>query len=466
MRIREPAIAVVAAACLAAALGADAGVIPTPVRAAPAVAARAVPPMGWNSWNSGIALSDKNIRATIDAMVASGMRDAGYRYVNLDAGWAAPTRDSQGNLRADPGRFPGGIAALAQYAHDRGMYLGLYSSPYNQVCGQTTRNASLGHEIADARTFAAWGVDYLKYDWCRNDADLGDQVRAFTAMRDALRASGRHIIYSINPHSSADPAADAGYDWSTVADMTRNNGDLIPLWQNTFFTVQTYGYSTSSYLGILDQLQAAAPLAARSRPGYWNDPDMLVVGVPIARFFGVQLSNTPDFALPDKLTPDQTRQLASGVPLTPDAIARLGDLQEGLTSDEQRSHFSLWAMLAAPLLAGNDVRAMTEQTRALLTNSEVVAIDQDALVAQATPLPGDDRVLTKPLADGALAVALINRGSLPTTIETSLTALGLRSRQCYQVRDLWAHAGGTTTDRVAGRDIPAHGVALLKLTRC
>lgn len=188
------------------------------------------PPMGWNSWNSGIPLTEKAVEDTVDAMVSSGMRDAGYRYVNLDAGWAAPTRDANGDLRADPVRFPHGIAAVAAYAHDRGMLLGIYHSPFNQGCGQDPRIGGAGHEEADARTFAAWGVDYLKYDWCRMDAGHSDQVKYFAAMRDALRASGRHIRYSINPNSSGDTDAGTEYDWSHIADVSRDAMDLVPAW--------------------------------------------------------------------------------------------------------------------------------------------------------------------------------------------------------------------------------------------
>ena len=176
-----------------------------PRRSIPSPTGLKAPPMGWNSWNSGIPLSERTVEQTIDALVSSGMRDAGYRYVNLDAGWAAPTRDADGNLRADPDRFPGGIAAVARYAHDRGLLLGLYNSPFNEACGQDPRIGSAGHEASDARQFAAWGVDYLKYDWCRLDAGHDEQVKYFTAMRDALRASGRRILYSINPNSSGDP---------------------------------------------------------------------------------------------------------------------------------------------------------------------------------------------------------------------------------------------------------------------
>ena len=195
---------------------------------------RLTPPMGWNSWNSGIPLTEGTVKATVDAMVSSGMRDAGYRYVNLDAGWAAPTRGPDGKLRADPNTFPDGIAALTRYVHDRGILLGLYASPYDESCGQDPRIASAGHEDTDARTFAAWGVDYLKYDWCHNDANHANQVKVFTAMRNALHATGRRIFYSINPNSSDDHDAGARYDWSGIAVMTRNATDLVPVWRNTF----------------------------------------------------------------------------------------------------------------------------------------------------------------------------------------------------------------------------------------
>src|SRR4051794_6741513 len=149
------------------------------------------PPMGWNPWNSAIPLTEDTVKATDETMAAAGMSDGGYRYVSLDAGWAAPTRGSDCNLRADPKTFPHGIAALARYVHDRGMLLGVSASPYDESCGQDPRIASVGHEETDARTFAAWGVDYLKYDWCHNDADHTNQVRVFAAMRNALLATGR-----------------------------------------------------------------------------------------------------------------------------------------------------------------------------------------------------------------------------------------------------------------------------------
>jgi alpha-galactosidase len=439
------------------------------VTAAPASAEQTwpvAPPMGWNSWNSGIALTEQSIEATIDAMVASGMRDAGYRYVNLDAGWAAPQRDSRGDIQADPHRFPHGIAALARYAHARGMYLGLYSSPYNQTCGQVPGNAGAGHEVADADTFAGWGVDYLKYDWCSLHGDHAAQLRVFGAMRDALRHSGRRIFYSINPNSSADPTAGARYDWSGIADMSRNSSDLIPLWHNTLPNAALRpGFTARSVLGVIDQFAAALPPARRSRPGYFNDPDMLVTGVQLTGFFGGHLGLFPGL-LCNGCTHEQLAAISEALTLPSSALAVLNSPQFSLTPDEQRTHFSLWAMLAAPLLAGNDITTMSAQTRDILTNREVVAVDQDPLVSPGVALPNDNRVIVKPLSDGSVAVALINWGDVPAAISTTAAAVGLRPAACYRVRDLWAHSDSFSSGTLTGLDIPAHGILMLRVTVC
>jgi alpha-galactosidase len=413
--------------------------------------------MGWNSWNSGITLTEQTVRDTIDAMVRSGMRDAGYRYVNLDAGWAAPSRDRAGDLRADPDAFPDGIAGVARYAHDRGMLLGLYASPNSELCGLGPANASAGHEAADARRFAAWGVDYLKYDWCLADTSHEDEVRLFTAMRDALRATGHRMVYSINPTVSTDPSAGVAYDWSSIADMSRNTIDLLPVWTNTSPAPQTF-------TGVADQFASAAPVAPRSRPGHWNDADMLVVGVTWQGFVNRHPGMLAGIAQPSTLTPDELEQAELLKPPSPQVFALIGAQRAGLTDVEQRAHFSLWAMLAAPLLAGNDIRSMSEQARAILTNPEIIAVDQDPLVIQATALPSDSRIMVKQLADGAVAVALFNAGPGPVSIETSTAAIGLKNQPCYRVRDMWTHTDTTTTGRIQARDIPAHGVVALRVT--
>ena len=386
------------------------------------------PPMGWNSWNSGITLTERTVEETIDAMVSSGLRDAGYRYVNLDAGWAASTRDGDGNLRADPDRFPHGIAQLAAHAHERGLLLGIYHSPFNEGCGQDPRIGGAGHETADARTFASWGVDYLKYDWCRLDAGHAEQVKYFAAMRDALRASGRHIRYSINPNSSGDPEAGSEYDWSHIADVSRDAMDLVPAWGDE----QLWA---GGLAGVSQAFAAAGPAAPHDGPKHVNDPDMLVVGIRWADF------------------------------VTGHPTMSLGPQRPDLTDTEQRAHFSLWAMLAAPLLAGNDVRSMTDQTRTILTNREVIAVDQDPLVLQGIPLRRDPRVIVKPLADGSMAVALFDSDAAPVSIRTDASTIGLPAAACYAVRDLWSHTDSTTPGPVE-QTVPAHGVAMLRISRC
>jgi alpha-galactosidase len=388
-----------------------------------------LPPMGWNSWNSGIALTEQTVRQTIDAMVSSGLRDAGYRYVNLDAGWAAPARDHDGKLQADPNRFPHGIAALSRYAHDRKMYLGIYHSPFNEGCGQDPHIGGAGHERVDAQTFADWGVDYLKYDWCRPDAAHELQVRYFSAMRDALRATGRRIFYSVNPNSSNDAGAGARYDWSEIADMNRNSVDLVPTWGDDDLW-------SRGLAGVEQGAGVSIPLAHKSSPAHINDPDMMVIGV-----------GWNDFV---RTHPTMT----------------LGPTQPDLTETEQRAHFSLWAMLAAPLLAGNDVRTMNPETVAILTNRDVIAVDQDPLVRQGHPLESDPRIWLKQLSDGSVAIALTNASPTAGEVETTVTALGLPHSGCYHVRDLWAHTEYTSSRIIGPVQVPPHGVAMFRVTAC
>jgi alpha-galactosidase len=425
---------------------------------------RLTPPMGWNSWNSGIPLTEDTVKATVDAMVSSGLRDAGYRYVNLDAGWAAPTRGTDGRLRADPKAFPHGIAALARYVHDHGMLLGLYASPFNEICGQDPRIASAGHEDTDARTFAAWGVDYLKYDWCHTDADHATQVKLFTAMRNALRATGRRIFYSINPNSSADHHAGTAYDWSGIADMARNTTDLVPVWRSTLPPVDSSdSFLTGSYLGVPDAFRGAYPAASHSRAGYFNDPDMLVVGLTWTDFYINHLDYSRVIVAQDQLTPERLQKLKVKLAMSNAEISYRASAQPSLTESEQRTHFSLWAMLAAPLLAGNDVRAMSDQTRAILTNSDVIAVDQDSLVAQAMPSPQDNRVLVKSLSGGDVALALFNADDTPADITTTAAAAGLPASRCYAVRDLWTHTDTTTAGDIT-RTVGPHDVTMLRIS--
>jgi alpha-galactosidase len=422
------------------------------------------PPMGWNSWNSGIEMNEANIRATINAMVSSGMRDAGYRYVILDAGWADTQRGDDGTLRADPVRFPGGISALADYAHDRGMLLGLYASPYNETCGQNPAIADAGHETLDARTFARWGVDYLKYDWCRTNADHQDQVRVFSAMRDALRATSRPILYGINPNSSSDQAAGSRYDWSGVADMTRATTNLVPVWRDVLPSLGPLDpFAARSFLGVPDEFGGAVKAVAPSKPGYWVDPDALVVGVGWNEFVTHHLQALRSTLTVGDVHPDQRDQIQRLAALTDDQLTHLLAAQPGLTDAEQRAHFSLWAMLSAPLIAGNDMRSFTQQTHDILTNSDVIAVDQDPRVAAARPLPTDSRVLVKPLSGGATAVGFFNPTATPVTITASGTQVGLPGASCYRVRDLWSHKDTETKGAITSGTLGGHAVVLLRI---
>jgi len=350
------------------------------------------PPMGWNSWNHfGCDVSAQLIKETADAMAANGLRDAGYQYVVIDDCWQV-ARDARGRLVADTVRFPGGMKPLADYVHARGLKFGIYTDAGRQTC--QGRPGTYGSEEVDARTFAEWGVDYVKEDWCYA-AGL-DAPTQYGKFRDALAKTGRPIVFSICEWGSAAP-----WDW---APATGN------LWRTTTDVEDTW----TSMLSNLD-ISGQHPSAAR--PGAWNDPDMLEVG------------------------------------------------NGGMTDDEYRAHFSLWAMMAAPLIAGNDVRTMTPATRDILTNREVIAVDQDslgvqgALVSERAP---ELQVWMKPLRDGARAVVLLNRSGLQTVVSASWWRLRIAGPA--RVRDLWGHADlGTFTDRFSAT-VPAHGVVMVRVT--
>jgi alpha-galactosidase len=378
---------------------------------APPGAVAATPPVGWNSWNAfQCNISESLIKATADAMVSSGMQAAGFEYVNIDDCWM-DGRDGGGHLKWDASKFPSGIPALADYVHGKGLKLGIYETPNTVTCVEiyggispSVAVGSLGHEADDATTFASWGIDYLKYDLCEG------QLSSFVVMRDALRATGRAIVYSINPsNGSGCPPTGAttstcGLDLPGTANLWRIASDINASW--------------ASITGLIDQ---DAPLSPYAGPGHWNDPDMLEVG------------------------------------------------NGGLTDDENRSHVTMWAMLAAPLLAGNDLRSMSTTVTTILTNAEVLGVDQDPLGSQATlaatPLSGL-QVWSKPLSGtNVRAVALLNRSDSAASISFSFTQIGL-SNGPASVRDLWQHTElGTYSGSYTVMNVPSHGVALLRIAQ-
>jgi alpha-galactosidase len=359
------------------------------------------PPMGWNSWNKfGCEINEKIVREIADAMVSSGLRDAGYRYIVIDDCWQVD-RDAKGNIIADGKSFPSGIKVLADYVHAKGLKFGIYSDAGVRTCAG--RPGSWGYEFQDARQYAEWGVDYLKYDWCNNGGQ--NSAAAYSRMRDALKASGRPIVFSICEWGSTKPwlwAKDIGNLWRTTDDI-----------QDSWEVKKGQGG-----LGVVQILDLQAGLEAYSGPGHWNDPDMLEVG------------------------------------------------NGGMTAAEYRAHFSFWCLLAAPLMAGNDLRAMTPETRDILTNGEVIAIDQDPLGKQGSRVrrDADGEVWARTLADGSRAVILLNRSLKPAPIAVNWTEIGYPKSLEAKVRDLWQHKDVGAFRGSFQATVAPHGVVMVRIT--
>jgi alpha-galactosidase len=358
------------------------------------------PPMGWNSWNKfACNVSEDLIKQAADAMVSSGMKDAGYQYVVIDDCWQVD-RDAQGNIIADAKRFPAGIKAVADYVHAKGLKFGIYSDAGTGTC--QNRPGGRGYEFQDARQYAAWGVDYLKYDWCNHSTQ--DSQASYSIMRDALKKSGRPIVFSLCEWGSTKPwlwARDVGNLW-------RSTGDISDKWDTG---------NRKDDLGVVQILDLQDGLQSYAGPGHWNDPDMLEVG------------------------------------------------NGGMSVTEYRAHFSMWCLLAAPLMAGNDIRSMSADIREILTNKEVIAIDQDALgreghrVKRAAGL----EVWSKQLADGGRAVALLNRTGAEAEITVAWTDIGYPERVTAKVRDLWAKKDLGEKRGSFSAPVASHGVVMIRV---
>jgi alpha-galactosidase len=392
MRQVRRALAALAGAVLALAAGPGAWAAPAPV--AP------TPPMGWNSWNHFAAkIDDATVRAQADAMVASGMRDAGYRYINIDDTWEGE-RDAKGVIYPNA-KFPD-MKALADYVHAKGLKLGIYSSPGPKTCAGY--EGSFGHEVQDARTYADWGIDYLKYDLCSLGPSMiasgslekaqAIELEAYRKMDAALRATGRPMVYSLCQYGVAQVWRWGG---SVGGNLWRTTGDI----SDRFSRMATIGFGQ-------------AGLSKYAKPGNWNDPDMLEVG------------------------------------------------NGGMNAVEYRTHMSLWALLAAPLLAGNDLSKMTPETLAILTNREVIAIDQDPAGRQGDRVraEGPLEVWAKPLSGGGKAVGLFNLSDQPAYLDVDFAEVGLKG--AVKARDVWAakDLGRLKTYRAL---VPGHGAVLLRL---
>ena len=373
------------------------------------------PPMGWNSWNHfGESINDADVRAAADALVSSGMREAGYTYVNIDGGWQGQ-RDANGNIQSNS-RFPN-MKALADYVHSKGLKLGIYSSPGPTDCAGS--EGSYGHEQQDANTFAQWTIDYLKYDLCSysrimQDESNGDRRKSFAMMQQAYGNMYRAILntHRVMTYSLCQYGLDAVWEWGPQVggNLWRTTYDIEPTWQSIYYI-----------------LTEQAGLAKYAGPGHWNDPDMLEVG--------------------------------NGQQTGP------GNRVRYLTAAENRMHFSMWAMLAAPLLAGNDLSNMTPEVRDILTNRDVIAIDQDRLGREGLRAysEGEVDVWTRHLSGGAMAIAVINAGSDRSSshlFHLSLSKLGLHGPQ--RGKDLWAGGEIVLTENMALK-IASHGVLLVRI---
>lgn len=371
------------------------------------------PPMGWNSWNKFACNIDENIiKGVADAMVESGLRDAGYVYLNLDDCWHGE-RDSLGFIQADPVKFPSGIKALADYVHLKGLKIGIYSDAGRKTCGG--RPGSFGHEYQDALQYAKWGIDYLKYDWCESE-DI-NPVGAYNLMRDALRAAGRPVLFSMCEWGTSKPwewAAETGHMWRTTGDIF-NCFDCID---------QHPGWAAYGVMQILDMQNGLRKYAG---PGHWNDPDMLEVG-------------------------------------------------NGQTVNQDRAHFSMWCMLAAPLILGNDIRNMSQETKDIILNKEVIALDQDSLGIQGLKFAAEDGLefWFKPLVNDDWAFCILNRTTEPKEYTIDWQKFNLYDdvarrftdfdSKVYNVRNLWTRQEEGNTKKMKSVTIPGHDVVLYRLS--
>jgi alpha-galactosidase len=372
------------------------------------------PPMGWNSWNKfGCDVNEKMIREIADAMVSSGMKDAGYQYINIDDCWHGK-RDSLGFIHPDPDRFPSGMKALADYIHSKGLKIGIYSDAGSQTCGG--KPASRGHEYQDAITYAQWGVDYLKYDWCNTDGL--NAVGAYTTMRDAIYSSGRPMVFSMCEWGQNKPwlwAKDIGHSWRTTGDIYACFDCKVD-------------HTTWFQWGVMYILDLQQGLRDFAGPGHWNDPDMLEVG-------------------------------------------------NGMSVNEDRAHFSMWCMLAAPLISGNDLRNMPKEVHDILTNKEVIAINQDSLGVEGFKYSFKDSVEIwfKPLVNDNWAMCILNRSSIPQSVsfdwKKEIVSDSLSKRDAsfdkivYSLHNVWAKKDSGTTKKEFKTEVPGHDVLVLRLVK-
>ena len=374
------------------------------------------PPMGWNSWNTfQTTISDSLVRGIADVMVSSGMKDAGYTYLVLDDGWMAMDRDKiTGDLVPDPKKFPNGMKVLVDYVHAKGLKFGLYNCAGTKTCAGYP--GTRGYEYQDARFYASLGIDYLKFDWCNTDGINAKE--AYTTMSKALKLAGRPIVFSLCEWGTNKPC-----EWAeNVGELWRTTGDISALFDGYI------DHGTWKQLGVMPIADLQNGLRKYAGPGHWNDPDMLEVG-------------------------------------------------NGMSVAEDRSHFSLWCMLAAPLIAGNDLRKMTEATKEILTNKEIIAVNQDVAGMEGFLYKSKDslEIYVKPLSNDDWAVCFLNRSHTPMKVnfnwktevitDTLFKKTMNANEHTYKIRNLWAMSNMGDTQKPLTAMLPSHDVIVLRLVK-
>lgn len=378
------------------------------------------PVMGWNSWNTFTSTLDAElVKQIADVIVESGMRELGYHYINIDDFWQLKDRDANGNIQINKEKFPNGIKEVADYVHSKGLKLGIYSDAAPKTCGGVA--GSLDHEYEDAKAYAEWGVDLLKYDYCHAPVKQDTAIRRYTTMNKALLQANRSIVYSICEWGRNKPATWAK---SVGGEYWRTTWDIRDTWD--------HGSYNSGHNGIMQILDINAELDEYAGPGHFNDPDMLIVGI---HGKGKATSNNKGAV--------------------------------GCTDEEYRSHMSLWCLMAAPLLCGNDLRNMSEVTKETLMNPEIIEINQDELGKQAKRVVdrGNTEIFIKPLKGGSYAVGLLNRDNNQSIdINFTFAELGLEANK-YKIRDVWAHSNLGKFKSSFSANVPVHGCNVYILSR-
>lgn len=366
------------------------------------------PPMGWNSWNTfRLNIHEELVMEIADIFIEKGLKDAGYEYIVMDDGWQID-RDKQGNIIANQDKFPSGIKATADYVHSKGLKFGIYSDAGYLTCGGFP--GSLGYEYQDARTYASWGIDYLKYDWCNTGSQNAPD--SYKLMKNALVKAERPVVFSICEWGTSQP-----WTWAPeVGNLWRTTFDIRPCW-DCGQKAHSRGVQIENFMGFTKILDLQVGLESYSGPGHWNDPDMLEVGN--------------------------------------------GDL----TYDENVAHFSLWCILAAPLMLGNDIRSMSDEVLEIITNKEVIAVNQDPLGRQGRKIRDDVdlEVWSKELHDGSRAVLLFNRSETTREIGFEWFEVGMLQNLGLNVRDLWQKKEMGKFDGSYSAEVPSHGAVMLRV---